>query len=480
MNPSSSSHFAPPYRLTSEALLRAVGGRALTGFVPGSWSITTDSRLAEAGRLFLALQGERMDGHRFVQDVLRIPGTAALVQEGRFTEGDLPPGRLVVEVEDTGQALLDLGRTARIGFSEPVIGLTGSVGKTTTKEMIAAILGERGPGLATEGNLNNLVGCPLTLLRLSPEHRFAVIEMGMNAFHEIEAMALATLPDVRLITRIGKAHLEKLGGVEGVARAKGELFATARPGDVLVINRDDPHSALLPLPEGCKVLGFGEGVGADVRLIAVRSEGWRGSRMVVDLGEETVDVALPLPGVHNVWNALSAVAVAVAVGYSGREIRAGLSRVKGPAMRMEVTELPSGALLINDAYNANETSMEAALSALAQDPSRPRIAVLGDMLELGEESVPSHREVGRLASGASLDLLVCLGEQSREILAGAGEAGMEEARRVQARSHAEAAAAVVPLLKSPGARVLVKGSRGMAMEKVIASWTSPEGWEGKP
>lgn len=463
----SSQAFAPPFRFSAEALVTAVSGRAPAPLPPGTWSITTDSRLSGPGRVFVALRGEKLDGHVFVRDALASPGSGAIVEAGHPAVAGLDPGpgRLVVEVRDTSLALLALGRAARDTFQGPVVALTGSVGKTTTKDMIAAILSQRGAGLATEGNLNNLVGVPLTLLRLSGDHRWAVLEMGMNAFGEIDALARCARPGVRLITRIGRAHLERLGGIEGVARAKGELFATAGPGDVLVVNADDPMSPTLPVPEGVRVVRFGEAAGAEVRVLAARREGIDAWRAVFALGDESVDVRVPLAGRHNLSNALAAAAVAYALGLSGPEVRVGLDAVRAPAMRMQVVELPGGAVLINDAYNANETSVAAALRTLADEPAPLRVAVLGDMLELGAASLASHREVGRLAAGSGLTLLVGVGPHSAETVAAARAAGLPDARAHHARTHAEAAALVRPFLV-PGARILLKGSRGMAMEKV--------------
>jgi len=458
--------FAPPFRFAPADLVAAVSGEVLRPGSEASYSVTTDSRLVTPGRVFVALEGERHDGHAWVVGALGTPGTGAIVARGHAALfGWSPPeGRLVVVVEDTGRALLDLGRAARRTFTGPVVGLTGSVGKTTTKEMIAAILAQRGPGLVTAGNFNNLVGVPLTLLRLAPEHRFAVVEMGMNAFGEIDALARCALPTVRLITRIGAAHLEKLGGIEGVARAKGELFAAAAPGDVLVANADDPMTERLPCPDGVRRVLFGEAEGAEVRLRASRPEGLAGTRAVVDLAGETVDVRIPLPGRHNLSNALAAAAVAHVLGLSGREVQAGLAALHPPEQRMEVRPLPGGATLVDDAYNANETSVAAALETLAGVPG-PRIVVLGDMFELGDASEAAHAAVGRKAAESGLDLLVGVGPWTRWTVEAARAAGMSRHAAVHARDHEEAAALVRPRL-GPGVTVLVKGSRGMAMENV--------------
>jgi UDP-N-acetylmuramoyl-tripeptide--D-alanyl-D-alanine ligase len=460
-----SDAFAPPFEFEPAALREAVSG-SLDGEVGTSpWRITTDSRQAGPGILFVALKGDRFDGHDFVPGLLARPGAGVLVAADHpVARTPLPDGALRVVVADTLTALGELARWVRRSVEVPVVGLTGSSGKTTTKEMVAALLSRTGPGLATEGNLNNLVGLPLTLLRLKPEHRWMVLEMGMSASGEIRSLAGIGEPTIRVITNVAAAHLESFGDLDAVARAKGEMFEDARPGDLLITNADDPRSSLFPRPADTREVRFGASPGADVRVLRVEPLDLAGSRARIDVHGIEVQVHVPLPGRHNVLNACAALAAAWAVGVPLDEAAAALAEIRPTGGRMRVLRVGS-IQVIDDSYNANPRSVTAALETLVSgDAVGACRAVLGDMLELGVTSPDLHRQVGETAASLGVDQLLAVGPLSQHTIEGALEGGMKDAR------HLADADAVVDLLTSElrsGDRVLVKGSRGMRMERVV-------------
>lgn len=424
--------------------------------------ISTDSRSVCPGELFVPLRGEKFDGHDFLTQAVR-RGAAACLSEDVIAGFPVP----VIQVADTLQALGDLAAAFRRDFSGPVVAVTGSSGKTTTKEMLASILSGTAPGLKTEGNFNNLVGLPLTLFRLAPEHRWAVLEMGMSARGEIARLAEIALPDVGIITNVGPAHLETLHGLDGVARAKGELFAALKAGGTAVINADDERVAQLPVANGVRRLLFGFSASAEIRAEEVAVAGAAVSFRLV-LPEGTWPVTLAVAGRHNVYNALAAAAAAAALMVPAGAIVHGLQTFRGGRGRMELVDLGNGTILIEDTYNANPLSVRAALTALDEmGGSGRRIAVLGDMLELGAEAAELHRQIGAEAA-QRCDFLILLGGMAGETAAGARQQGMAADRVQIVSSHVEAADRLRSLLR-PGDRLLVKGSRGMRMEKVGAA-----------
>jgi len=423
---------------------------------------STDSRTLQAGELFIALRGDRFDGHDYIAQAVR-HGAAACLSEEVIAGLAIP----VVQVRDTLAALGDLAQAVRRNFSGPVVGITGTSGKTTTKEMLAAILARTGPGLKSAGNFNNLIGVPLTLFNLSSEHRWAVIEMGMSARGEIARLAQIAAPGIGVITNVGAAHLESLGGISGVARAKGELFIHLPAGGTALINADDQQICRLPLANGVQRVLFGMVPEAQVRASAVTSSNGA-VRFALHLPDAEIAVQLPLPGRHNVQNALAAAAAAWVLEVPAVDIAAGLSEFRSCPGRMELLELPDDLLILEDSYNANPLSMRAALDAL-YDLGRPgrRIAVLGDMLELGTAARDLHRDVGTLVAERA-DWLFTLGELAREIAAGAVEGGLASERVVTAATLQELLDRLDKILQ-PGDRVLIKGSRGMRMERVSAA-----------
>ncbi len=434
--------------LGSAEIARMAGGRLQGADVPVG-GVGTDSRRIEPGSLFVALSGPNFDGHDFAEAAVAGGATALMVSR------QLAVGVPQIVVDDTRLALGRLAGAWRHAQQDlVVIGLTGSNGKTTVKEMTAAILSLRGPVLATRGNLNNDIGMPLTLLGLRAEHRYAVIEMGANHFGEIRYLARICDPDIGLVTNAGPAHLEGFGDLEGVAQAKGELFEELRPDATAIVNADDRFEEYW---RGClhgqRMIRFGLGAEAEVRGEP------HGSHLRIHWQGDSVEVALSVPGRHNRANALAAAAAALAAGATLDEVRRGLEAFRPVHGRLEPLRGPAGMRLIDDSYNANPASLGAAIEVLAEQPGE-RWLVLGDMGELGEAARSLHREAGQLAADRGIDRLFALGE----LAAGAAEAFGPRAEVFD--SH-EALVARLAGEAGPQVTALVKGSRSMAMERVV-------------
>jgi len=447
-------------KLSLQQIADMTGGRLTPANARGEiCGVSTDSRTIRPGELFIPLRGPNYDGHDFLVRALRNGAEACLSEE--VIGGLKVP---VIQVADTLRALGDLAAGVRRGYRGPLVAITGSTGKTTTKEMLAAILSRTAEGLKSAGNFNNLVGLPQTLLQLRPDHAWAVVEMGMSARGEIARLAEIAAPNIGLITNVGPAHLETLHGLDGVARAKGELFAALQAGTTAVINADDPHVAAIPVANGVRRLLFGLSREAEVRAEEIVARG-RQVRFKLHLRGEVLPVVLPVAGSCNVLNALAAAATAMALDVPAIEIVAGLQSYRPLDGRMETVTLDNGVVLLKDYYNANPLSMGAALEALDQlNGGGRRMAVLGDMLELGDESERLHQEVGAFAA-KYCDLLLLLGDMAEAMARGARAAGLG-ARRVRiAASHEEAVSCLSRALRS-GDRVLIKGSRGMRMERI--------------
>lgn len=453
-----------------QEILEATGGRLYQGEKQSVFrGISTDSRTIQEGELFVALKGPRFDGHHYALEALRRKAGGVVVETSRVSEvrWDGDASRAVIGVGDTLRALGDLARQRRRKYGTPVVALTGSNGKTTTKELIAACLETRMTVLKSRGNLNNLIGLPLTLLGLTGREEVVVLEMGMNVPGEIRRLTEISEPDVGLITNIQEVHLEGLGSLERVKEEKGELFRGMKRDGTIVVNRDDPRvvdlSRLFP---GRKITVGLEGP-ADVEAREVHSRGLRGTAFRLTTQKESIEITLPCVGRHFVSNALAASAVAMHFGIEGAEIKKAVESFRPFPMRMEVSDLPGGVHLINDAYNANPRSMQLALETLREVGGKGRsIAVLGDMLELGDFSEEAHRNLGRVVKTLSIDYLITLGERSAAIVESAIEDGFTPERTGIAKSHAEAAR-IARQWARKGDWILVKGSRGMAMEKVV-------------
>jgi len=420
---------------------------------------STDSRTLKPGDLFIPLRGEHFDGHDFLLEAVR-RGAAACLSEDLCAGLAVP----VIQVEDTLTALGDLAATLRAGFPGPVVGVTGSSGKSTTKEMLSSVLALTGPGLKSEGNFNNLIGLPLTLLRMSGEHQWIVVEMGASQRGEIARLTQIAQPTVGVITNIGPCHLEGMQGLDGVARAKGELFAGLQPGASAVLNADDSRVMLVPVANNVNRVLYGFSSAAQVRGEDVHADAEGVSfRLCFPGGVHAV--RLPVCGRHNVSNALAAAAAAFCLNIPEALVVQGLEGFRRLRGRMEILSLDEGVVLLDDTYNANPLSVTAALHALAEMAGEGRrIAVLGDMLELGEQSTALHFEVGEKGA-ALLDILILVGREAAAIGRGALQGGMAADSVFHCADHSEAAALLRRLWRR-GDCILLKGSRGMRMEWV--------------
>jgi len=444
-------------------IVKATGGRLVAGAESTACSgIATDSRAVKPGQCFVALRGERFDGHDFVADALNAGAVGAIVAQVSGKPRDPAGGAFIVLVDDTLKALGALAGFHRRRFRIPVVGITGSTGKTTTKDMTAAILSRRGPVAATAENFNNEIGVPLGVLVLGPEHRAAVIEMAMRGAGEIAYLTSIAAPTIGVITNVGLSHLERLGTPEAIADAKGELVAAVGEG-AAVLNADDPFfDRLASLARG-RVVRFGVGANAEVRASDIVSgDDATSFRLTSPSGE--AQVALHTPGRHQVINALAAGAAAMEAGAGVDDVVAGLQAFAPAGGRAQVVASRRGFRILNDCYNASPASMEAALDLLADLGDRHKIAVLGDMLELGPAAPELHRAVGERAAEAGVDLLIAVGDLARRIADGAA-AVMPPDRVRWTSSNDEAASWALSALE-PGDVVLVKASRAMAFEQI--------------
>ncbi|HYS07296.1 MAG TPA: UDP-N-acetylmuramoyl-tripeptide--D-alanyl-D-alanine ligase [Myxococcales bacterium] len=454
-------------RFTLEQAAWAAGAQVAATGGPFE-GVFTDSRKPLPKGLFLALRGDQFDGSDFVAQAVQGGASGVLVPADALEKvRPHAKGVAILTAADSGRALgaLASGWRQRLANLE-VVCITGSTGKTSTKELIAEVLAAAGPTLKTEGNLNNEVGVPLTLLRLSEEHRYAAIELGMNHLGEIARLAQWADPDVAIVTNVGPVHLEFVGSLAGVAHAKGELFHALRDRGVAVANADDALVMGQAKLSRRKLVTFGATQGSDVRLVSAH-HGGPGLRVELELGGKTRLVELKLIGTHNGHNAAGAAAVGVALGFEPARILRGLANATTPGRRMRPVHLPNGALLIDDCYNANPSSTKAALltlTHLVRGKGRA-IAVLGDMLELGPTELDLHRDVGRFAAGAGLSLLVCFGRRARALGEGAEEAGLP-AKNIESTEDPAEAVRLVQARMRPEDVVLVKGSRGMKMERI--------------
>jgi UDP-N-acetylmuramoyl-tripeptide--D-alanyl-D-alanine ligase len=431
--------------------------RAMRGELRGTsvrfTGVTTDSRAVATGDLFVALKGDRFDGHEYLPEAQRRGAVAAVTSREAATQPALPQ----VVVDDTRLALGRLAAAWRSRFAFPLAGLTGSNGKTTVKEMLAAILashtGDRARVHATEGNLNNDIGMPLTLLKVREDHRYAVIEMGMNHEGEIDYLTRIARPTVAIVNNAQRAHVGILGSIEAIARAKGEIYSGLPPSGTAVINEDDAFAGYWKdLNRERRIVTFGLSPEANV---AGRVEG---DKLHVRLPTGSFAVTLRVSGEHNARNALAAAAAAFALDVPIEAMREGLASFAGVPGRLQRRRAAAGCWVIDDSYNANPESMKAAIRVLAAETGR-RVMVMGDMGELGPASADLHAEVGAFAREAGIDALLALGNDSREAARAFGEAArsFEDVEALIAAARVECA---------KGATVLVKGSRFMQMERV--------------
>ncbi len=410
--------------------------------------ISTDTRTIRRGELFIAIKGKNFDGNRFVQAALEKGAAAAIISRKLKLKTDKP----VIKVKNTLKTLHQIAKAHRKKFNIPFIGVTGSSGKTTTKDMLASILSKAGKTLKTEENFNNEIGVPKTLFQLRKGHRFAVIEMAMQGVGEIGELAWIVEPKVAVITNIGSSHLEYLKSRQNIAKAKSEILKFQKRNDIAVLPSDDEYFRFLKSRSKGKVISFGLGDDADVRASNIEFQSERSIFNLVSRGMD-VKIELPLPGKHNIYDALAAAAAAIALKIDQAKIKNGLESFRLSGKRTNIIHAKH-ITVIDDTYNANPDSMSAALEMLENYPGR-RIAVLGDMFELGKASKASHEKIGALAKELGIDVLITVGKM------------MKLARGAH---HFSSTGKVLKKLRSivkPADTVLVKGSRGMHMEEIV-------------
>jgi UDP-N-acetylmuramoyl-tripeptide--D-alanyl-D-alanine ligase len=446
---------------SAEQLALATQGRLVAGGTHGR--VCTDTRKIQTGDWFLAIRGERFDAHEFLATAVDAGATGVIAEQ-------VPDGWSagLITVKNGLEALQNLARFVRSQFNGPVVGITGSAGKTTTRAMIGLALEGLGSVHQTAGNFNNHVGLPLTLLDLPENTDALVLEMGMNHAGEIDLLQEIGRPTVRLITNVGAAHLQGLGSIEAIAAAKGEMFDGARPGDHICVNDDDPRVRALSIPQGTTVLRYGTSADCDLRLLeATVDPDELSTKFTVEQGTNRWTGRLLSPGIHMAHNAVAALSVGVALGLDVPSMLARIETYEPVGMRLRIEVGPGGIRVINDAYNANPMSVAANLKTLAAIPraaNRRRVALLGDMLELGPTEIEQHAETARFAHGLDLDLVGFAGPRFTEALEGAGHCAPDAVELTKQ----------IRDLLLPGDILFIKGSRGMKMERVLNELTPKE------
>ena len=439
-------------------LVRAVNGRAASFGERTFQDVSTDSRTVREGEVFFAIAGERLNGHAYVSSALERGAAAAVVAEDRPEW----PSERVIRVPDTTAALLDFAAWYRRGFDVRPVAVTGSVGKTTTKEMVAAVLSADGPTLKTQGNQNNEIGLPKTLLSLNRKHKYAVIEMGMTGLHQIDSLSEASCPEIGLITNIGVSHLETLHTRENILRAKLEICAGIPDGGTLIVNADNDLLGTVRT-DRLRLFTYGmHSAGADVRILRYQEEQAKTSLTLCWEGRE-YDAEIPCIGEHNVYNAAAAFAAGVRMGIPAEKVIPALLTYEPTGMRQRMVQFHN-MLIVEDCYNAAPDSMQAALRTLSRLGTGRKIAVFADMLELGPVSEESHAALGTWTAASGTDMLLCYGPRTGKTVLAAREAGMKEAYHFDSKDE-------LTLFLTAHARegdcILVKGSRSMALEDVL-------------
>ena len=453
-------------QISVRELLTATGGTLIKGRPDEIiYGVSTDIRKIKAGDMFIPLIGEKFDGHDFILQAVNNGAKAILTQEAKL---QLPYDIQVIQVNNTLTALQNLAGYYRRKFNIPVIAVTGSTGKTTAKDMIHHVLQARFNTLKTEGNLNNEIGLPLTLLRIERQHEIAVVEMGMSGFGEIRRLADIARPDYAVITNIGISHIEKLGSRENILKAKMEVFHNFPANGTAILNGDDDmlREVRDGLPLNIYYYGTHDGLDYQAIDIGMTTDGNLQFRVLCRDGEYPFE--LSVLGRHNVYNSIAAITVGRLFGMSFQEIREALHSFETAGMRLNILSTDNGITVIDDAYNASPDSMKAALLVLNDMNAKRRIAVLGDMLELGSYSETAHREVGRAVVGNRIDMLITKGKASSWIGQEARAKGMEASSIFHCSCNKDVINLLGTIVQS-GDTILVKGSRGMKMEEIVSS-----------
>lgn len=449
--------------ITVRELLTATGGTLLhppDGLDQLVTSVETDSRSIHPGGLFVPLVGEHFNGHDFIANALQNGASGCLTAR---EETEFVPGKFYVQVADTQLAMGDLAQYYRRKFSIPFIGITGSVGKTTTKDMVAAVLEEKFKVLKTEGNFNNEVGLPLTLFRLDHTFELCVLEMGMNHFGEIAYLSQLVEPEVAVITNIGDAHIENLGSRTNILKAKCEIFAHMSDKSVAILNGDDNLLRTLDGTLSQEIIYFGGNDTPAYKALDIEHMGDKGIRFTVQTPREKFPVEVPALGSHMIYPVLAAAAVGERFGMSGAEIAAGVRRFVPTKMRMNMIQQGSLTIL-DDAYNANPQSMRAALEVLAERNSPYKAAILGDMFELGVLGPSLHQGIGEYAARLGLDCVIAVGHLAKYIYDAVEDSNIPSVFYCETKEEAKA---LLPQVVKPGGAVLVKASRGMEFEELV-------------
>ena len=440
-----------------EDVLRATKGKLLSGENKEIKGVITDSRKVFGGELFIPFKGERADGHDYIKDVLKKGAAAALSQEDIKTKGTL------IKVDDTLTALGALAKEYLKMYRIPVVGVTGSVGKTSTKDMISGVLESKYNVLKSTGNHNNEIGMPLTVFDMEKEHNMAVFEMGMSAFGELNYLADIARPDVAVITNIGMSHIENLGSQEGILKAKLEMCDFFEEDNVLFVNGDDKF--LKDVSGEFKVIRYGMGKNCDIQASDIDDRGILGTHFTITVSGKHQPVYVKAPGVHNVYNAMAAIGIGMHYGISLEAAAKAVEEVVLTDMRMTIEEI-SDVTILKDFYNAAPDSVRASLSVLKSVKEKRRVAVLGDILELGDFSKEEHRKLGDSLYECA-DVLVTAGENAKFIAEGAKALGMKE---VYQFDNTDEAARNIKSITKPGDCILIKASRGMRFEKIYEKY----------
>lgn len=429
----------------------SLGGKEVT-------AVVTDSRKVEEDCLFVPIVGERVDAHKFIPDVMG-KGALATLSERELPYADYP----YIQVTSSLQAVKDIAEFYLAQLAIPVVGITGSVGKTSTKEVVAAVLSQKYNTLKTQGNFNNELGLPLTVFRLRDKEEMAVLEMGISGFGEMSRLAQIARPDTCVITNIGPCHLEFLGDRDGVCKAKTEVFEYLQAGGHIILNGDDDKLSAIRESHGKKPVFFGMDSRFPVYAENIESLGLKGMACTIHMREESFHVRIPMPGRHMVYNALAATAVGMTYQMTPEQIKAGIESLQPISGRFRMVETEK-LMIVDDCYNANPVSMKASLDVL-KDALGRKVAILGDMGELGENEIALHQEVGRHAGECAPDLLLCAGPLTAHLAEAARE--INPAMEILHEDHMEDLMARLPQLLQKGDTVLVKASHFMKFEKIV-------------
>ena len=443
-------------------LVEAVDGELIWGTSKQVFmGVTTDSRKVSKNNLFIPLVGEKFDGHDYIEQCFRTGAAVCL------TEKSIPQleGCTAILVKDTAKALRDLATWHRNKYKIPVVGITGSVGKTSTKDIIACVLAKQYEVLKTQGNFNNEIGLPLTLLNLDETHELAVIEMGMSGFGEISRLTAIAQPQIAVITNIGVSHIEKLGSQQGILKAKLEILEGLTPGGLVVLNGDDPLLKDLNGKLNFKTVFYGMNSDFDYTAENYESLGEAGTRFDIKVENQIYKVAIPVPGIHNVYNALAAIAVGIEMKIPMSIITEGIAEYSPGNMRQNIINY-NGIKIINDAYNASPQSMQAAINVLEELCTKTRgIAILGDMLEMGDMAKELHYSVGNFIKDKKIDYLITVGMNSKNIMQAVADSGNKKIELQHFDNNDEALKYTLGIIRKEDF-ILIKGSRGMKMEQI--------------